>query len=77
MARFTRNATFPNVGQSVCFDAGATTDDETLANSAFEWDFDNNGTYEQVGQAVQRTFATPGDKTVRLRVTDSSAAPTP
>ena len=61
--RFTRNVTVPNVGQSVRFDAGTTTDDETLANSAYEWDFDNNGSYEQVGQVVQRTFATPGNKT--------------
>jgi PKD repeat protein len=71
VGRFTRSITVPNVGQSVSFNAGTTTDDETLANSAFEWDFDNNGTWEQAGQAVQRTFATPGDKTVRLRVTDS------
>ena len=40
-------------------------------NSAYEWDFDNNGSFEQVGQAVQRSFATPGDKTVRMRVTDA------
>ena len=53
------------------FDAGTTTDDETLANSAYEWDFDNNGSFEQVGQVVQRTFATPGDKPVRMRVTDA------
>ena len=43
VGRFTRNITYPNVGQSVRFDAGTTTDDETLANSAYEWDFDNNG----------------------------------
>jgi PKD repeat protein len=71
VGRFTRNITYPNVGQSVRFDAGTTTDDETLTNSAYEWDFDNNGSYEQVGEVVQRTFATPGDKPVRMRVTDS------
>ncbi len=83
-AAFDRNVTVPNVGQSVRFDAGASTDDQEnegsmgdgetttpLANSAYEWDFDNNGSYEQVGQVVQRAFTTPGNKTVRLRVTDA------
>ena len=70
-ARIERSVEVPNVGQSVRFDAGTTTDDAALPNSAYEWDFDNNGSYEQVGLAVNRTFATPGDKTVRLRVTDT------
>ena len=58
-------------GRLGAFDAGTTTDDETLANSAFEWDFDNNGSYEAVGKVMPHTFASDGDKTVRLRVTDS------
>ncbi len=70
-AGFTFAPTVPNVGDSVLFDAGTTTDDETLANSAFEWDFDNNGSYEAVGKVMPHTFASDGDKTVRLRVTDS------
>ena len=83
MGAFTRNVTVPNVGQAVRFDAAPSTDDQEnedllgdgerlpLPNSAYDWDFDNNGSFEQVGQTVQRTFATPGDKTVRLRVTDA------
>ena len=80
---FTRSVTVPNVGQAVSFDATPSTDDQEngdllgdgetavpLPNSAYSWDFDDNGTYEQIGQTVQRTFATPGDKLVRLRVTD-------
>jgi hypothetical protein len=84
VAAFDRDVVVPNVGQAVRFDAGASSDDQEnaaligdfedgvtpLPNSAYEWDFDNNGTYEQVGLVVQRTFATPGDKPVRLRVTD-------
>ena len=70
-AGFTFAPTVPNVGDSVLFDAGTTKDDETLANSAFEWDFDNNGSYEAVGKVMPHTFASDGDKTVRLRVTDS------
>ena len=70
VARIGRNVTVPNVGQSVRFDGSASTDDAALLNSSYEWDFDNNGSFEQVGEAVQRSFATPGNKTVRLRVTD-------
>ena len=51
-AGFTFAPTVPNVGQTVRFDAGTTTDDETLANSSFEWDFDDNGSYEADGRVM-------------------------
>jgi PKD repeat protein len=78
-AAFTRNVTTPNVGQVVRFDATPSTDDQetdpnapvALPNSAYAWDFDNNGSFETTGLVVQRSFTTPGDKIVRLRVTDS------
>jgi PKD repeat protein len=83
-AAFNRDVQIPNVGQSVRFDATPSSDDQEnaaalgdgetatpLPNSAYEWDFDDNGTYEQVGLTVQRTFATPGEKPVTLRVTDA------
>ena len=76
-AAFNRDVQIPNVGQSVRFDATPSSDDQEnaaalgdgetatpLPNSAYEWDFDDNGTYEQVGLTVQRTFATPGEKPV-------------
>ncbi len=62
----------PNVGQAVRFDAGATTDDAALDNDSYDWDFDDNGTYEtQNSRVVNRSFASPGNKVVTLRVTDS------
>jgi PKD repeat protein len=80
-AAFTRNLIYPNVGQTVRFDAGPTTDDQevagtpgfaTLPASAYDWDLDNNGGYETANsRVVQRSFASPGNKVVRLRVTDS------
>jgi PKD repeat protein len=70
-ASFTYTPTVPNVGQSVVFNAGASADDAALENSGFEWDFNGNGTYEAVGQSISHSFGSPGDKTVRLRVTDS------
>ena len=72
VARFTRNVLTPNVGQTVRFDAGATTDDAALDNDSYDWDFDDNGSYEtQNSRVVNRSFASPGNKVVTLRVTDS------
>ena len=71
-ARFTRNVLIPNPRQTVRFDAGPSTDDAPLPASAYDWDFDNNGTFEVDNQrVVQRSFATPGNKIVRMRVTDT------
>ncbi|MBN1528148.1 MAG: PKD domain-containing protein [Thermoleophilaceae bacterium] len=72
VARFTRNVLIPNPGQTVRFDAGASTDDAALDNDSYDWDFDDNGSFEVDNQrVVQRSFATPGNKVVRMRVTDS------
>jgi PKD repeat protein len=72
VARFERNVMIPNVGQTVRFDAGTTTDDAPLDSDSYDWDFDDNGSFETNNQrAVQRSFASPGNKVVSLRVTDS------
>jgi PKD repeat protein len=47
----------------------------TIADAAadthtVEWDLDDDGVYETVGQTAQRTFATPGEFQVGVRVTD-------
>ncbi len=61
-----------SVGQNVSLDASNTTDDAALSNSGFEWDLDNDGQFDDaVGQQITPSFSTPGQKTVRLRVTDS------
>jgi hypothetical protein len=80
-AAFTRNVVTPNAGQAVRFDAGPSQDDQevpdtpgfaALPNSAYDWDFDNNGTFETLNQqVVLRSFGSPGNKVVRLRVTDA------
>jgi PKD repeat protein len=63
-------------GVSTSFDASASSDpDGTIAK--YEWDLDGNGTYETstgTTPTVSNTFATPGEKTVGLRVTDNSGA---
>ena len=41
----------PNIGQTATFDAGATTDDESIPDNGFDWDFDGNGTTDAEGRS--------------------------
>jgi PKD repeat protein len=71
-ARFTFAPETPNVGQKVSLDAGASTDNKAIANANYDWDLDGDGQYDDAqGKTTSVTFKTTGDKTVRLRVTDS------
>jgi hypothetical protein len=59
------------VGTNVTFDGSGSSDpDGPLA--IYEWDFDNDGTFDASGTdaKVTRSFSTPGDFTASLRVTD-------
>jgi PKD repeat protein len=59
------------VGEVVHFDGSSSSDDDTIADYA--WDLDNNGTFETDTHAVPtvtKKFTAPGTITVRLRVTD-------
>lgn len=42
---------------------------------AWEWDFDNDGIYDATGAKVSHAFASVGDYTVKLRVTDDKVPP--
>jgi hypothetical protein len=65
--------TTPTVDQSVTFEAVDLRDpDGTVASVA--WDLDGDGTYEAQGSSVETAFAEPGNRTVRLRVTDDDGA---
>jgi hypothetical protein len=56
----------------VSLDAGASTDNLAIPNANYDWDLDNDGQYDDAqGRTTSVTFHTTGDKTVRLRVTDS------
>ncbi len=61
-------------GSNVTFDASGSTDpDGTIAK--YEWDLDGNGSYETNTGATGATgqaYATPGNRTVGVRVTDNS-----
>lgn len=57
------------VGETVTFDASASTDPDG-GNLTFSWDLDGNGSFESNGQIVTRTYNTPGVVVISLRVFD-------
>ncbi len=72
VAAFTADKTTISVGDSITFvsDSYDPQGDE-LPNSAFQWDFDGDGAFDDTssGPQVSRQFNTPGEYEVRLRVT--------
>jgi hypothetical protein len=68
-ARFTIAPAQPGVGKPVTFDAGTTGGGSP--GYTYEWFLDGSETAEPNGAAtLQKTYATPGKHTVKLRVTD-------
>ncbi|MEH3053658.1 MAG: PKD domain-containing protein [Patulibacter minatonensis] len=67
-AKLTANLGTPLVGQTVTYDSGESTGDPALIKR--EWDLDGDGTFEASGPSTTTSYATPGKRTVRLRVTD-------
>jgi len=64
-----------NVGQAVQLSGSPSYDpDPGDMITAYEWDLDNNGSFETTGMHVGATFNQAGTFTVRLRVTDSHHA---
>jgi PKD repeat protein len=67
--------TVPNVGDSVSFDASSSADDLPIPADGYDWDLDGDGTFgDAVGTQASRSFDSPGDRTVSLRVTDSDGS---
>jgi YD repeat-containing protein len=75
-ASFTASPNPASVGATVSFDATASKDpDGTTAK--YEWDLDGNGTYEidtGTTAAASSSYATIGERTIGLRVTDNAGA---
>ncbi len=73
-ASFTAAPSSAPTGTAVSFDASGSSDpDGTVVK--YEWDLDGNGSYETdtgTTASATKTYATPGDVTVGLRVTDNS-----
>ncbi|WP_162991657.1 PKD domain-containing protein [Halostella salina] len=58
------------IGETVTFDGSASTDNDEI--QTYEWDFDDDGTYEETGETPSHTFEDPGEYDVTLRVTDAA-----
>jgi PKD repeat protein len=75
-ASFTATPSTALSGTPVAFNGSASSDpDGTVAQ--YEWDLDGNGSYETntgTTPTVSQTYATPGNRTVGLRVTDNEGA---
>jgi PKD repeat protein len=69
-AAFAFTPSNPETGQEVTLESSGSSDpDGSLASR--DWDLDNDGQYDDAsGVVVKHAFATPGDHTVGLRVTD-------
>ena len=70
-AKLTSDVAVPLVGQTVNYDAGASTGDPSLVK--YEWDLDGNGTFETntgIGKQASASYQSPGNRTVKLKVTD-------
>jgi outer membrane protein assembly factor BamB/chitodextrinase len=68
-ASFDLSPTEPEVGEDVNFDASSSSDDNSIAT--YEWDLNDDGSYDVAGQSPTNTFGSAGDYTVTLRVTDN------
>jgi PKD repeat protein len=74
-AAFSFTPARPNVGQAITYNAAGSTDDAAISATGYAWDYDNDGAFDDAtGQAPTGSFATAGQKTVRLQVTDADGA---
>ncbi len=73
VADFTADKQMTSLGQPVTFTATASGGVGTLT---YQWDFDNNGTWDSTAQNPSYTYPAIGQYTVKLAVTDS-ALPAP
>jgi outer membrane protein assembly factor BamB len=65
------NATANSIGYRTVRLSGAQSSDNGIIAS-YEWDTDNDGSYEETGRTSTVTYERPGIKTVAVRVTDTS-----
>jgi PGF-pre-PGF domain-containing protein len=68
-ATFTSSPETPETSDTVSLDATNSTDPDGSID-AYEWDVDDDGTYEFTGETNSTSFPKPGDYPVTLRVTD-------
>lgn len=67
---FTQDPAKPNRSEPLTLTAG--TGDVQCAIESYEWDVDDDGTFDETGRTVTVSYATDGRRDVTLRVTDAS-----
>jgi PKD repeat protein len=76
VAKFNYTPANPQVNQDVMFTSSSYDPDGYIVKE--EWDFNNDGSFElsytQLGYTIAKSFASPGNYTVRLKVTDNDGA---
>ncbi len=68
---------YPNLqmmGQPVQFEDDGSYDPDGGSIVKYEWDWDNNGVYDDEGASVSHTWESPGEYYVQLRVTDDEGS---
>lgn len=68
-ADFDYEPTNPSAGQSVDFDASASSDPDG-DSLTYEWDWTSDGTYDDTGRLATHTYSSDGTYDVTLRVSD-------
>jgi len=69
VASYTFTPSSPDAGESISFDGSGSSDsDGTITN--YEWDWTNDGTFEDTGETATHTYSSSGDYTAALKVTD-------
>ncbi|WP_424016186.1 PQQ-binding-like beta-propeller repeat protein (plasmid) [Halorientalis pallida] len=63
----------PTLGQSVKFEASASVN-PTGSITSYEWDLDDDGTFERSGETITTSFTTPGDHPLTLRVANQNGS---
>ena len=71
-ADFTAEPTTVNLGKAVAFDTTGMVSGG-VGTLTYQWDFDNNGTFDGSGPKPSYIYPSQGSKTVRLVVTDSAS----
>jgi PKD repeat protein len=69
-ASFSTNVSEATVGEAVAFNASTSVSSGNI--TAYEWDFDDNGTTDATGETVTHAFASAGEYEVTLTVRDDA-----
>jgi PKD repeat protein len=71
-ASFSFTPSNPSIGEPLIFKASSSSDQDGSISS-YEWDWDDDGNYEDTGEIATHSFSAPGDYNVELNVTDNQS----